>query len=133
MKDAKDLIKITKESTNELQNLADQINNLKRRSPSIVPIYLRSSPIAGQGKKALLLSDIKIGDLQLKKGDHVTILDNWGKDGATNQITDVSQITTNRINWLVETKSGDKLLVPSVALWIPGPDSETTLVLNEYV
>ena len=146
MRDAKEIIKITKvrnllallfieskiqETTNDLQSMADQINNLQRRSPSIVPIYLRTNPIAGQRKQALLLADIKIGHVQLKKGEVVTILDNWGKHGTKNQIANASNISTNRINWLVEKTPGESLLVPSVALWIPGPDSETALVIDE--
>ena len=111
--------------------MADHIANLNRRCTSIIPIYLRTNPIKGQRKIALLLADIKIGDLQLNKGDQVIVLDNWGKDGSANSIDSSCDLTANRINWLVETKCGDKLLVPSVALWIPGPDSEMSLVLNE--
>ncbi|XP_030387736.1 dystonin isoform X21 [Scaptodrosophila lebanonensis] len=91
----------------ELNSFGETVANLQRRAQTIVPLNKRRQPVNRQGPVQAICAYKQQGQLQIDKGETVTLLDNSG-----------------RVKWRVRTAKGQEGSIPGACLLLPPPDQE---------
>ncbi|XP_026840877.1 dystonin isoform X9 [Drosophila persimilis] len=91
----------------ELNSFGETVATLQRRAQTIVPLNKRRQPVNGQGPVQAICAYKQQGQLQIEKGETVTLLDNSG-----------------RVKWRVRTAKGQEGSIPGACLLLPPPDQE---------
>ncbi|XP_017864921.1 PREDICTED: dystonin isoform X45 [Drosophila arizonae] len=91
----------------ELNAFGETVATLQRRAQTIVPLNKRRQPVNRQGPVQAICAYKQQGQLQIEKGETVTLLDNSG-----------------RVKWRVRTAKGQEGSIPGACLLLPPPDQE---------
>ncbi|XP_034109860.1 microtubule-actin cross-linking factor 1 isoform X42 [Drosophila albomicans] len=91
----------------ELNGFGETVATLQRRAQTIVPLNKRRQPVNRQGPVQAICAYKQQGQLQIEKGETVTLLDNSG-----------------RVKWRVRTSKGQEGSIPGACLLLPPPDQE---------
>ncbi|XP_034137703.1 dystonin isoform X30 [Drosophila guanche] len=91
----------------ELNGFGETVATLQRRAQTIVPLNKRRQPVNRQGPVQAICAYKQQGQLQIEKGETVTLLDNSG-----------------RVKWRVRTAKGQEGSIPGACLLLPPPDQE---------
>ncbi|XP_070139779.1 microtubule-actin cross-linking factor 1 isoform X26 [Drosophila kikkawai] len=91
----------------ELNAFGETVATLQRRAQTVVPLNKRRQPVNRQGPVQAICAYKQQGQLQIEKGETVTLLDNSG-----------------RVKWRVRTASGQEGPIPGACLLLPPPDQE---------
>ncbi|XP_043072289.1 dystonin isoform X9 [Drosophila grimshawi] len=91
----------------ELNAFGETVSTLQRRAQTIVPLNKRRQPVNRQGPVQAICAYKQQGQLQIEKGETVTLLDNSG-----------------RVKWRVRTAKGQEGSIPGACLLLPPPDQE---------
>ncbi|XP_015039880.2 dystonin isoform X45 [Drosophila pseudoobscura] len=91
----------------ELNSFGETVATLQRRAQTIVPLNKRRQPVNRQGPVQAICAYKQQGQLQIEKGETVTLLDNSG-----------------RVKWRVRTAKGQEGSIPGACLLLPPPDQE---------
>ncbi|XP_032570432.1 dystonin isoform X38 [Drosophila sechellia] len=91
----------------ELNAFGETVATLQRRAQTVVPLNKRRQPVNRQGPVQAICAYKQQGQLQIEKGETVTLLDNSG-----------------RVKWRVRTAKGQEGPIPGACLLLPPPDQE---------
>ncbi|KRJ99260.1 uncharacterized protein Dyak_GE13333, isoform R [Drosophila yakuba] len=91
----------------ELNAFGETVATLQRRAQTVVPLNKRRQPVNRQGPVQAICAYKQQGQLQIEKGETVTLLDNSG-----------------RVKWRVRTANGQEGPIPGACLLLPPPDQE---------
>ncbi|XP_046866318.1 dystonin isoform X17 [Drosophila willistoni] len=91
----------------ELNAFGETVSTLQRTAQTIVPLNKRRQPVNRQGPVQAICAYKQQGQLQIEKGETVTLLDNSG-----------------RVKWRVRTSKGQEGSIPGACLLLPPPDQE---------
>ncbi|XP_032306891.1 dystonin isoform X36 [Drosophila ananassae] len=91
----------------ELNAFGETVATLQRRAQTVVPLNKRRQPVNRQGPVQAICAYKQQGQLQIEKGETVTLLDNSG-----------------RVKWRVRTSKGQEGSIPGACLLLPPPDQE---------
>ncbi|XP_017836803.1 dystonin isoform X21 [Drosophila busckii] len=91
----------------ELNAFGETVATLQRRAQTVVPLNKRRQPVNRQGPVQAICAYKQQGQLQIEKGETVTLLDNSG-----------------RVKWRVRTSKGQEGPIPGACLLLPPPDQE---------
>ncbi|XP_043064234.1 microtubule-actin cross-linking factor 1 isoform X30 [Drosophila ficusphila] len=91
----------------ELNAFGETVATLQRRAQTVVPLNKRRQPVNRQGPVQAICAYKQQGQLQIEKGETVTLLDNSG-----------------RVKWRVRTAKGQEGPISGACLLLPPPDQE---------